>query len=511
MGFISWIKSRIYEPWHAPALPRMRLGPEGSPNNPLMIQFFTWDCLRSDMSWWRHLECEIPRLATLGVTQIWLPPAHKAMVPDGRGYDAYDLWDLGEFEQKGSIATRWGTREELLGACATAQSHSIDVLIDAVLNHKLGADRPESFLAVPVDPDNRLQDIGPAQEVEGWTAFDFPGRSNKYSRFQWNHTHFTGIDWDQRTRRKGVFRIATESHKGWSQGVDNELGNYDYLLGADIDHRHPDVRDDLLSWGTWVTNAEGFRFDAIKHMDREFLLEFITTVRQRSGKTDMFSVSEYWSGNLKIIMPCIKALQGQTAFFDVPLHYNFHRASKEGSDFDLRTILDGTIVKARPGDAVTFVDNHDTVVGQSLESWVGPNFKTQAYALILLRTAGHPCVFYGDTHPYTEGYDEETARNVALLMQARKLFAYGPMKDYFHYRNCVGFVRAGDSDHRGCVVIISNGTSDGKHAIRMYVGKQHGNATFHNFLSSRQTILVGADGWYNFICPPQGVQVWVRT
>ena len=46
-------------------------------------------------------------------------------------------------------------------------------------------------------------------------------------------------------------------------------------------------------------------------------------------------------------------------FFDVPLHYRFHEASKAGSEYDLRTILDKSVVKIRPGDAVTFVDNHE--------------------------------------------------------------------------------------------------------------------------------------------------------
>lgn len=57
--------------------------------------------------------------------------------------------------------------------------------------------------------------------------------------------------------------------------------------------------------------------------------------------------------------------------FDVPLHYNFHRAYKQGRSYDLRTILEGGLVSSRPRDAVTFVDNHDTAIGCSLESWVG--------------------------------------------------------------------------------------------------------------------------------------------
>jgi hypothetical protein len=49
----------------------------------------------------------------------------------------------------------------------------------------------------------------------------------------------------------------------------------------------------------------------------------------------------------------------QTAFFDVPLHDNFYHASRRR--YDLRRILDNTLLKARPNDAVTFVDNHESV------------------------------------------------------------------------------------------------------------------------------------------------------
>lgn len=49
----------------------------------------------------------------------------------------------------------------------------------------------------------------------------------------------------------------------------------------------------------------------------------------------------------------------QTSFFDVPLHGNFHSASRQSDSFDLRQIFKKTIVGLQPGDAVTFVDNHE--------------------------------------------------------------------------------------------------------------------------------------------------------
>jgi alpha-amylase len=86
--------------WPAPALQHMRLGPPDSQDNALMVrdppcylvsvahgyvrvqlQTFTWEAEHEQMSWWRHIEDEMPTLAALGVTQLWLPPPNKAMRP----------------------------------------------------------------------------------------------------------------------------------------------------------------------------------------------------------------------------------------------------------------------------------------------------------------------------------------------------------------------------------------------------------------------------------------------
>lgn len=49
----------------------------------------------------------------LGMTAVWLPPAYKAADgSEGVGYAVYDLFDLGEFDQKGSVRTKYGTKLE---------------------------------------------------------------------------------------------------------------------------------------------------------------------------------------------------------------------------------------------------------------------------------------------------------------------------------------------------------------------------------------------------------------
>lgn len=81
---------------------------------------------------------------------MWIPPACKAGWHDTNGYDTYDLYDLGEFDQKGGRHTKWGTKEELVAMAETANAHGVKVLFDAVLNHKAAADFSEELMATKV-------------------------------------------------------------------------------------------------------------------------------------------------------------------------------------------------------------------------------------------------------------------------------------------------------------------------------------------------------------------------
>jgi alpha-amylase len=92
---------------------------------------------------------------------------------------------------------------------------SIQVYLDVVLNHMGGADEMERFQAVKVDPSNRNQDIEDPREIEGWTHFSFPGRAKANSDFEWHYYHFSGVDYDNLTGEKAIFRIIGEN-KGWN-------------------------------------------------------------------------------------------------------------------------------------------------------------------------------------------------------------------------------------------------------------------------------------------------------
>jgi alpha-amylase len=64
-----------------------------------------------------------------------------------------------------------------------------------------------------------------------WNSDHFTGNMALNLAFFSTH-HVIGVDWDSRRKKNGVFRFTGPGvHEGWSQHVDNELGNYDYLLG----------------------------------------------------------------------------------------------------------------------------------------------------------------------------------------------------------------------------------------------------------------------------------------
>ncbi|MCO5566240.1 hypothetical protein L7F22_019916 [Adiantum nelumboides] len=484
------------------------------------------------------------RLADMGITAIWLPPPCKTANRESTGYDIYDLWDLGEFthprdkdEQEPSQRTKYGTRAQLENAMKTLRENGIAIYIDAVLNHKMGADGLETFKVKKVDSNDRNKVISDSYDIEGWTKFDFPGRGDNYSDFKWSFEHFTGVDWDQKNQEKGIFRIEGEN-KGWAQDVDKENANYDYLMGADVEHAHPKVKEDLLNWGAWMIQTfpiSGFRFDAVKHISREFVHDFVKRIREEArkkrkeaGRPDAnedfgpiaFSVGEFWKDSLD---SCLQYLSNfgdeQFSLFDAPLHYNFKEAGDAGKGFDMRTIFDGTIVQKRPIDAVTLVENHDTQRGQALESSVNPQFKPLAYAIILLRKEGYPCVFLGDLEGCRggDGDSSKEGKEVVIppvndldkLIKTRKCFAFGDQYDYIDHPQCIGWVRTGDGEGKtGCAVVMCNGDEDGEKRMQVH-GANEGDV-FLDALGWRQDeIKIEKDGWATFKSYKQSVSVWV--
>ena len=474
-----------------------------------MMQFFEW-YLPNDCKHWQRLADESDKLKNLGINYVWLPPAYKAAGgKDDVGYGVYDLYDLGEFNQKGSIPTKYGTKDEYIFVIDFLKKKGIKTVVDIVLNHKMGADETEEVLAIQEDFDDRNVDISDMRPIRAWTKYTFPGRGDTYSNFKWNWTHFHGVDWDDSTSTASIYKFYG---KHWDENVDKEKGNFDYLMGADIDLNNHDVVVELQNWGEWylqLTGADGCRLDAVKHIRAEFFPEWIQKVEESVNKK-LFVVGEYWSSNIDTINNYLEKAQNCMKLFDVPLHYNFFRAATSDGQFDMRTIFDGTLMQLSPEKAVTFVDNHDTEPGQALESWIPDWFKTHAYTLILLRKEGMPCIFYGDYYGIPEKNVNPKSIFLDKLLMLRKNYAYGEQVDYFNRPDVIGFVRKGDYEHpnSGLAVVMTDKFGG---SINMNVGSEFANTTFINYLDdTHNEVYIDSNGNGDFWCNDGGVSVWVK-
>lgn len=267
----------------------------------------------------------------------------------------------------------------------------------------------------------------------------------------------------------------------------------------------------MKRWGIWISqtlNADGMRLDALKHIKNAFIADFMHSVRTSRGK-EFYAVGEYWSGDFESLEAYLDAVDHQIDLFDAPLHFKLFTASQQGRDFDMRTLLDDTLVQKYPTLAVT-------VRGQ-------PRLAARQFARIagqiVVQTAGirtDPADERGVSLRLLRRLLQHERRRVAPPPRPRysarcpPLRAFGEQTDYFDHPNTVGFTRSGDERHpdSGLALLLSNG-EDGEKV--MSVGVAHANETWHEITGSYDDELtIGDDGKALFKVHGGKLAVWVR-
>ena len=175
------------------------------------------------------------------------------------------------------------------------------------------------------------------------------------------------------------------------------------------------------------------------------------------------------------------------------------------------------MLQERPNQVVTFVENHDSQPLQALESTVEPWFKPLAYAYILLRQEGYPCIFLAD---YQGADYEDRGRDGNLhrilmpshrclidrFLAARRDHA-GPQIDYLDHWNRIGWTRLGDDHHpQAMAVLMSDGDAGTK-----WMDARRPNSPFHDITGHvPEPVVTNQDGWGEFRCNGGSVSVWVQ-
>ncbi|MFO0675906.1 MAG: alpha-amylase domain-containing protein [Polyangiaceae bacterium] len=415
-------------------------GPEGDGGradrslgeNPVLLQGFYWDVPYANGAtpWWSVLRSRVSDFSSLGIDAVWIPPPYKGKGVADVGYGVYDRFDLGEFDQRGTVRTRYGTLAELDAMIATFHAAGIGVHADIVMNHALASDGTETL----------ARDGGTLRVP---TRFDFPGRGTKYSAFAWNSTRFNGCN----TASGWV------SWSPWDFAPYADGDAWDNLLGCEIRYSDVAVQDEMIAWGKWITarlSLDGYRLDATKHMLTSFVNRWLDEVRG-----DRFAVSEAWFGNLANLRAYAKDTARRTRLFDVPLHYAFQAMSQGDGAWDMRGLVAAGLAGVDPALAVTFVDNHDTDAPSGALRSPIVNFKEHAYAYILVRETAIPMLYVRDLYDY--GHMDA----VKKLVELRRAHAHGPgHENPASDADTYVYTRDGDASHAGLVLVLSDGATD---------------------------------------------------
>jgi alpha-amylase len=278
----------------------------------------------------RDIKAQLPELEKLGYTYIQVSPPQKSN-PSSEWWARYQPIDYTV------IDSPLGTEKDLKELINAAHSRKMKIIIDVVLNH--------------------MSDYGNYV------------KTLKYPRFSPQDFHPKScIDYNNR------FSVTS----GW---INCNL--------PDLNTKSPYVRQEAKNYLKKLValGADGFRFDAAKHIEPDFFREVLKVV-----PSDKFVYGE-------VIGQTIEESKEYTGIFSVT---DFHLVSTMSDAFriggDLRSLIDPAASgKALPGvRAVTFAQNHDIVKGQIGYKLPSPQDTKLANAFVLARQEGFPIVYKDD-------------------------------------------------------------------------------------------------------------------
>ena len=438
----------------------------------VIMQAFYWDCPKlenQEYQWWTYLKNKVPSLSSVGFTALWLPPANKGANIGGMsmGYDPYDYYDLGDIDQRGSIKTWFGSKDELVDLIRIAHENRLEVYADLVLNHNNGADADE---------------INPLDDIKRWTKFN--PKSGKFPR-NWKCFH-------------------PSPYETWDNMVFGGM--------PDLCHRNPHVYTELLEYARWLIEEigfDGFRYDCVKGYGGWMVraIQELRGIRDEKGYKP-YGVGECWDSDRSIrdwLDETNAWSDNPVSAFDFPLRYRLSDLCQVYG-YSLKNLAaGGTLLKDAPSQAVTFVENHDVVRDDPIIT-----DKMLAYAFILTHE-GYPCVFWQDY--YTWGLGQEDSKSgIAALVRTHEDHAGGSTSILHVSDDLYIMQRNGWGSHRGLIFVLNNrvdwnGTS---------VQTQWKNTRFvpmawrgSNDLAAPSEKRTQEDGWADFWAPPRGYAVYV--
>lgn len=332
-------------------------------------------------------------LKDLGVTVLWLSPVFKNDSQEFKGlwpYHGYHPYDHYTVEE------HFGDITLLRRVVDEAHKRDLKVVIDMVYNQ---VSRQHPWVR---DPENF--------EQKGFKT--------------WFHPH--------------SFEGEEHSIKDWKD--QNELETKELFWLPDFDQDNPNVHAFLLDVSRyWIqqTGADGFRLDAVKHINPRFWKRINGDLHRLYGN-DFLMMGEIFEGDVQYVAK-YRGL-GFNAIFDIPLYYTLRNVFAAGGSMELLSDQLRLNLKVFNSDELlgNLIDNHD-VVRFSFRAESQVREKIRLAMTFINALNGIPIVYYG-TEVVLEGGPESDEQGLSTDYLNRRMFPWervakesapGGMIDYF--------------------------------------------------------------------------------
>ncbi len=293
-------------------------------------------------------------LQDLGVTSLWVSPFleqdRDQLAQTGLwGYHGYWTHDFTK------VDTRFGTLQQARELVQQAHARGIKVLMDVVCNH---------------------------------AGYSFPTSDQRFRG--WFHTHGNIQNWED---------------PWW-------LENGSMFGLPDFDQSNPAVANYLVdTYQQWARDVgfDAFRVDAIKHVPKNFWVQFNRSAHQKLG--DKFiTVGEVLNGDPGTCADYQNSAEFDSVF-DFPLYYSFIEVFARGQSMRRlaeRFAQDGAYRNAQM--LSPFLDNHDVPRFLSLAG--GDLGKLKLALACLLTIRGFPTIYYGTETGLQGGAEPDNRRDM---------------------------------------------------------------------------------------------------
>lgn len=319
----------------------------------VMMQGFYWD---TPSGWYNTMNNNAYGLRYMtggqGIDRMYFPPPSKTAGGGySMGYDVHDYYDVGQYNQHGTTATRFGTQAQLKSATSKYRGYGVSTMADIVLNHRSGGN----------------SEYNPNVGYNTWTKFN----NQASGMCVWNYNDF----------HPSTFEHSDPGAFGGYPDVCHPTGS---APGQPY--------GDQISWGNWLksnTNAGfngGWRYDYVKGIHPWMTKDF------RSATGNPMAVGEYWDANTSTLDWWANAANSQA--FDFASYYTLKDiCNNSGGGGYMPNLVNGTKSFAAKNSwkAVPFVGNHDT--DEIFRD------KMIGYAYIMTYK-GYPCIYWKDYFNY---------------------------------------------------------------------------------------------------------------